>query len=129
MACVYIHESALPSPSLSPLQYSLRPATLVSQDSKLRSLNSGNLPGSGCVPPPGATWNLPRQGVGAIVRLTSLVSRISGIPVLCCLKPHAIKSIVSYILYGLLLVSSRRVNLNPFTPSWPEVEFRLSLSS
>lgn len=121
--------------SLSPpCQYSALPPWSPRTLSSLSSTQRAS--GSGCVPPPDTILNL-SQGVDgglpygetalSFFVIYLLVSLISGISVLCCLIFRVMKTTGSHILCGLLVVSSRRVHLNPFTPSCQKVSFQGSL--
>lgn len=65
-----------------------------------------------------------RQQTGIVVKLTLFAFCLSGIIVLYCLISNAMKTIVSRILPGFLVVIADRINLVPITPSCLEAEVR-----
>lgn len=57
----------------------------------------------------------------AVIGLISFISHLSGIAVLCCLMSVLCK-LLFHVFCQFFVVSGRRINLVPFTPSWMETE-------
>lgn len=97
-------------------------------DSQLYPLNLGRMLGCAWISPP---WKFSssccslevfsRQQAGSIIRLTFFAPFLLEITVVHFLISTALKN-VSYILSHFSVVSVRRVNLAPVSPSWPIVK-------
>lgn len=101
-------------------------AASISLNAQIQIHSSGHLLDSACVPlpqpPPMLFWKLKAVGWGNC-RAHLFYFSPPGINVLCCLISSILKTIISYTLPFWGVVSGRRVNLVPFTPSWSEAEF------
>lgn len=66
--------------------------------------------------------NLFRKWADAAVGLISFVFFFTWIAILCLIS-NILRIIILYLLSEFLVISDKKVNLFPVTPSWPELNF------